>query len=369
METIETRDTQNHKDYFVSLLGKLGVKQEPTPELLDKVQKCGTRAEVRGLALAFEQELEVVPLTEEQKESLSGIAHKFLPQRAALETNIRDYTTRAQQHQREALSYLSHLYKVSRKLDELDNKKVDVPAMVNKVCASGFYTFLKVEGDTLHFRTKPITLTHGDMAVDMGRYLLSFNVVDGRVLVNVEGRSLIEGYPHPHVSGYEMCLGTAADTVRKAAKELDLPLLFECYQALLTSYNDESPYRSLWQFHVEKNWEQVLAEGNLTGELESTWTILTMYVPKETHRAALRYYGEMATTSGLQQAAVSVGLYTVASKNYGGRRLPGKYFKLRGGKWARATPHTNCNVEDRHTEYVYQSPLNGEQAQDWINNG
>lgn len=139
--------------------------------------------------------------------------------------------------------------------------------MVEKVLVDPFWS-LDNRRRGLVFITQPVSLSYfrADQAVtntaNFGRLsvIVSFNRSRLEVRVDEYSDNLwVDGFIHPHVDTEgSICFGNAKPAAVSAAAKLDLPALMSVVKDVLTTYNDDNPYRSLY------HWDRASDEYNAT---------------------------------------------------------------------------------------------------------
>ena len=111
-----------------------------------------------------------------------------------------------------------------------------------------------------------ISYEDGSYYTNMGKYILKFpirffgaNSCIDRVLCHAlpgqenEAQRMDISYPHPHVSDINtFCFGTATGPVEASIQRADPHTLFNSCLAVLTHYNDASPFRQLNRWGAER---------------------------------------------------------------------------------------------------------------------
>lgn len=126
----------------------------------------------------------------------------------------------------------------------------------------------------LSITTPPITLSHNNQALPLGRFKVELNLTDIHHAVGINARGSLHltalepnfsqtdrdnlgedactqsngGHAHPHMQEHSLCTGAAENVLRTAAREGRLVDFFDTLVSTLSMYNELSPYH---HFH---NW-------------------------------------------------------------------------------------------------------------------
>lgn len=130
---------------------------------------------------------------------------------------------------------------------------------IKDVLADGFYTFERYDKDNkcVYLITEPIVLKHKtqhvDLKVPMGQYQVGIETTTSAIWVNRYKNNLNEGgCPHPHVdSGGDVCFGNMYDEIARLQIDQKYGRMLQILRGILTTYNPDSPYRSLARFNEE----------------------------------------------------------------------------------------------------------------------
>lgn len=152
----------------------------------------------------------------------------------------------------------------------LNQSSVDITSEVQLIVSDGWYRYESdytkamnsgSEEPCLYFTTPRVNMSFynkavgAEMNVDMGRYLIKYQVRTGVIEVKTHEDNLsVEGYIHPHVaSDNTLCWGNASAHYSKSMVEHTPSLAFKSMRVILQTYNDESPYRSISEFALARN--------------------------------------------------------------------------------------------------------------------
>ena len=115
-------------------------------------------------------------------------------------------------------------------------------------------TSFRVTSGVLTVTTAPVEIAWGGTTYDMGRYVISVPLSEGRLTVKPADDNDVEGYPHPHVaSDGAPCLGNMGATVAQLLGEGEHFQLVTTLLEFLRSYNPDNPYLRLEKW--DPDWE------------------------------------------------------------------------------------------------------------------
>ena len=175
-----------------------------------------------------------------------------------------DLLERAVSKKREAIRYYDDYY--LRYLKEANGYMRRYQAMqgytpnyaeeIEKLCSDGFYQLHEVTDDSIVFHTvNDIILVHIDArhgvkrSVNLGMFSIGYNLLNSRVrVVGIANNINANGYCHPHVSSNNICFGELQPEAHDYIASGNLTQTMLIVQKALSTYNDDSPYRSLLQF-------------------------------------------------------------------------------------------------------------------------
>ena len=113
---------------------------------------------------------------------------------------------------------------------------------------------IRVENGVLRAVTAPVEIFWCDTTYEMGRYVISIPLGEGRLTIMPADGNEVEGYPHPHVaSDGAPCLGNIGATVAQLLGEGEHFQLVTTLLEFLRSYNPDNPYLRLERWDPE--WE------------------------------------------------------------------------------------------------------------------
>jgi len=113
---------------------------------------------------------------------------------------------------------------------------------------------IEVDGGVLRAVTAAIEIFWCGVTYEMGRYIISVPLGEGRLTIKPQDGNEVEGYPHPHVaSDGAPCLGNIGATVAQLLGEGEHFQLVTTLLEFLRSYNPDNPYLRLERWDPE--WE------------------------------------------------------------------------------------------------------------------
>lgn len=210
----------------------------------------------------------------------SMISLQAHPDYQRAERSMKDHFSRATEFMRDAQERLMRAgverMNMQRFLNEKPRSMVDD---VKAVIADGWYKFepelshkrtAEYGTKTMVFTTPPVNLQFYnkkagiDMNVPMGQYEVRIEPSTNSCTVHIHKDNIFLGwdedeheeppedtYIHPHVSEGSVCWGNAGDTVVKAFHTVNLKPILEALRVILTTYNEESPYRPADEFMLQ----------------------------------------------------------------------------------------------------------------------
>lgn len=183
---------------------------------------------------------------------------------ADIQAAINTLTQNINSRQNEINNWFQQIYKHHVDLDALTGvTHADPKSIIEAICAGGFWIPKPAEGNSLVFETRnPVHMSHVKAAaslnlqVTFGKFRVYFDIRNANLQVKPSSPQLnlkVGRNYHPHVSdGFTMCWGNGIDTINRAVAGFDLPTIFNVIKAILTTYNEGSPYVTLEQFHKEQ---------------------------------------------------------------------------------------------------------------------
>lgn len=145
-------------------------------------------------------------------------------------------------------------------LEAITLKVPDYTEVINKALQNPFWTLHNVSSQTVDFASNEIIVSDKrpklgiDMTVNFGRILLKWNTSANYIMAARFEKNFQGNYYHPHISStHDFCLGNASSTITKALKETKIDEVLAVMQALLTTYNPDSPYMPLSEFFAQQN--------------------------------------------------------------------------------------------------------------------
>ena len=143
----------------------------------------------------------------------------------------------------------------------LSKNEVDFAAHIRAIQEGGFWKFIKFEGRNLFFRMSNELLLRErnveagvDVKVNLGKYDCTYDISSGRLIVTLfENNINIGGTIHPHVSSGNICWGSANEIFHNKVLAFDVSGVMQLLANLLSDYNPENPYKTLYDFKSEQH--------------------------------------------------------------------------------------------------------------------
>ena len=167
----------------------------------------------------------------------------------AYQQNERDLEAKSWEIQQLALKN-SELRQRIRSHNQLTKKRIERKAREDH---SGLVRLLgrglgsvEVEDGFLRAVTTPVEIMWCGAIYEMGRYIISIPLVEGRLTIKSQDGHEAEGYPHPHIAtDGAPCLGNMGATVAQLLGEGEHFQLVTTLLEFLRSYNPDNPYLRL----------------------------------------------------------------------------------------------------------------------------
>ncbi len=103
--------------------------------------------------------------------------------------------------------------------------------------------------------TAPVEIIRDEYTYEMGRYIISIPLGEGRLTIRHHDGSEVEGFPHPHIAtDGAPCLGNVGATVAQLLGEGEHFQLVVTLLEFLRSYNPDNPYLRLERWNPD--WEE-----------------------------------------------------------------------------------------------------------------
>lgn len=266
-------DTPPHSqlNYITEMAARRGI--EVTPEFLALFTGVGDKNLINKLVMEYVKPPEV-PLDIQ----LDGV-QKMLQDRYAAQRRQEIHSTKGALDEVtislgrafvNAATYSRDMLMYQEKLLGLENKTFDAKAAVHKILENPFYKYIGYlntdprRGPVMSFCTQPVILNYKnkeqsiDISVNLGQYLIEWllNANMFKVLP-YKNNTEISHYVHPHVSSGNVCFGNAGNNYSTAIKNMDYAGALNIIQAILHSYNPESPYARIDEFYTVQNKELI----------------------------------------------------------------------------------------------------------------
>ena len=170
---------------------------------------------------------------------------------------IREAQSLAVQHVQKVAQLAEH----SSAIRALTKNEVDFASHLRTITEGGFWRFHRFENGLLIFRSvNDLVLRERnhrsgvDFRVNFGKYEVHYDIRNGRVTVNnLENNTVAGGNNHPHVSGGHICWGAASEIFHTKMSAFDVSGVMMLLANLLSDYNPENPYATLYDFKVEQH--------------------------------------------------------------------------------------------------------------------
>jgi hypothetical protein len=156
----------------------------------------------------------------------------------------------------ESLLEISHRLKEDRfKLEKFRQQTLDIIGNLASLRDIAKIDY-EDEGIFFTYRTEPICLEFDEYSVNLGEFDILVSFRRG-MQPNIDVKAIDPnpsddgGYHHPHVADEVMCLGHAENKVDYMLSQFMIVDLFDVLEIMLKTYNPNSPYRTLEEWHVE----------------------------------------------------------------------------------------------------------------------
>ena len=135
----------------------------------------------------------------------------------------------------------------------LERKARDDHATLVRMLGRGLKSF-RIDDGFLHASTFPISIEWHGTRYDMGQYVISIPIGDGRLRITSTDGSEVEGYSHPHIaSDGAPCFGNIGGTVAQLLGEGEYCQVVVLMLEFLRSYNSDNPYLRIERW--DPDWE------------------------------------------------------------------------------------------------------------------
>lgn len=255
--------------YFAELQAKTG--KEVKQEFFKLFTQCSDKSQINQMFFELSQD-HFVPkekLTRDSQNILSKMLETNI--KKGSENKVQNLLRDAELNRREALQNyqnadqnLQRMTKYVREADELSGRIPDVNKLIEMLDSDPFWsldqTRIKEDQNYLDFISSDIVCnyinkTQGiEQLVNFGKFKVKWDMVRNRYQIyphlnNIE----IDSHYHPHISGTQLCLGSAADSFTKAQMNFDVSGCLKLIQSLMQTYNPDSPYRKLEHWWLKQN--------------------------------------------------------------------------------------------------------------------
>lgn len=167
-------------------------------------------------------------------------------------------------------SYLVEVIHKNKKIETFADNPPDIGGEITKVIDAGFFKFKSITKGVITFTTDKIVNTDKrpsagmDLTVELGSYTIEYNLGKAtgrrrnrdsvlRVLPNED--NIFSGrYYHPHINPQgNICWGDGIDKAHQAILSHKISDAMTILAAVLTHYNPEDPYVTLYNFEKAKS--------------------------------------------------------------------------------------------------------------------
>lgn len=156
---------------------------------------------------------------------------------------------------------------------------------VKEVVENPFYTFLKIDGESIVFTTQEVIMrwqkkkANLSYEFNLGSFLVYITPSAGKAQIFSHENNITRGsYIHPHIRGDGgVCWGNAEGAIRQIAELGDIRPAMAAIEGLLHTYNEESPYASIEHFYEAFEEKKKLA-GLKGDKIITRQQITTMFV-------------------------------------------------------------------------------------------
>ncbi len=260
--------------WLMELASNIGVNtKDIPPEVLDSILVCDSKNWVNRKFFAWYQARAAQtpqsfsPYETQLFKEIVGVKNSaaYTNAKRDLDSNLyrcTDYMKNAQQ-------YLTMAADNRAKIMELEKKDgVDLTEEILKITSSGWYTFsselTKAYNEANPTQKALVFLTSKVVAkfynkkagieldVNLGTFEVMYKPTKNDLRVHQhEDNLIVDRIYHPHVdSSGSVCWGNAQQTYVQSMQNLEPSKAFLALQVILTNYNDESPFRDLFDFAV-----------------------------------------------------------------------------------------------------------------------
>ena len=174
-----------------------------------------------------------------------------------------------------------------------------------------------------------------DQTVNFGYFNFTWHMANNSLkLEPATTKFSIGSYAHPHVkvNGY-VCLGNASEMYKNALVRGDIATILEVYQAILTSYNPESPFVPLQHFWLMQNPQSVQDTDCIYDLAPSDY----WYDTRELKTSFEPRANKKETDNGIEFEVVQLYTYIKKHKELNFRVGTDVYYKANNGKMILAT--------------------------------
>lgn len=268
MEQIETKPPGDNLAYVQMIATQGGIivtdeKQLELAKLTDRNEINKALFEILAVQPP-KAKMDLGPLLSRMESFIEDGKVKLIDQAVRNEINALSNVRRYENGVRDALRELSNYRDMRLSLEDDKNKTAKtIEDEIRIIEASPRWVINLINNSEIVFKVaSPVIIRHVDepkaidMTVNFGEMRVVWKPASNllKVLNGIPVEHYVDSYYHPHVSDSgTVCWGNAADTVTKALNEFKISKVLSILDALLSSYNDESPYRTISEFWFMQN--------------------------------------------------------------------------------------------------------------------
>lgn len=247
------------KDWDITSI--FGIRSEGTNELIIDRREINRRFWAKADEVRAERPpaANVEDLGADIQERLSTVANRQAANvKASLENSIASHLRAHNDYAGRAQRELASMAAQRLELAGISNEPLNLTGEVTAILSNGFYTLQpeRCRGDIISFTTPNIVCDYNERneatppAVDMGMYLVEFNIAENRLSVRGFSRNRNkDGYLHPFLSGGGICWGNQSNLIGEHLRHYRWSAVFGLLETLLTKYDaNSSPYMPLEEF-------------------------------------------------------------------------------------------------------------------------
>lgn len=338
-----------HGEYVNNLLSATG--KMASPEILEKLLAMEDKKEINKAIFSLEttaQALEL-PALKEIDEAMEIYRQERINEMVSShEYNCASWRRDADHYFKEAHKFLKKINDSRVNLDLMSGTG-NIKQQIVEILKNPFYSYLRTTNSCIQFITQPVVMTHKnpnagiDMTVPLGRFKVEWSPIGGTIYVHrySDNIEVTDGIIHPHVSSSgTVCLGNGSATYTRAMEKGEVWKAMCVIEAILKTYNEESPYVALSRFYhlmyrENMDFNNAVTYHRRSGE-KYIYEIMCPYSALGTRRYF--YNNEFKSYKpeiGKAYAKiVCVQTYTLHSSTHDGLRVNNNlYFKSKNGRY------------------------------------